>query len=57
MAKIIISLPDELLQAVDKYCIDFQYNRSEFIRFLMRQELESSEYVTEVANRELKNDA
>mgnify|MGYP001599674245 CR=1 len=43
MAKIIISLPDELLKAVDEHCKDYQYNRSEFIRFLMRQELDFAE--------------
>ena len=41
MAKIIISLPDGLLKAVDEFCEESQYNRSEFIRFLMRQELGS----------------
>ena len=36
MAKIIISLPDDLLTKVDSYCKEHEYNRSEFIRFAMR---------------------
>lgn len=36
MAKIIISLPDDLLSKVDAYCVDNEYNRSEFIRHAMR---------------------
>jgi len=36
MAKVIISLPDELLEKVDRYCDDFEYNRSEFVRFALR---------------------
>ncbi len=36
MAKVIISLPDELLNKVDQYCQDFKYNRSEFVRFALR---------------------
>jgi len=36
MAKVIISLPDELLVKVDVYCKENEYNRSEFIRHSMR---------------------
>ena len=36
MSKIIFSLPDELLDKVDVFCIDNDYNRSEFIRFALR---------------------
>jgi len=36
MAKVIISLPDELLVKVDAYCKENEYNRSEFIRHSMR---------------------
>jgi len=36
MAKVIISLPTELLKSVDIYCGDHKYNRSEFVRFALR---------------------
>jgi metal-responsive CopG/Arc/MetJ family transcriptional regulator len=39
MAKIIISLPEELLIKVDAYCRVNEYNRSEFIRYAMREVL------------------
>lgn len=48
MAKIIISLPDELLSKVDEYCKDNEYNRSEFIRYSMRSVLEKRNLVQEV---------
>ena len=35
-SKVIISLPTELLEKVDKYCGDHEYNRSEFVRFALR---------------------
>lgn len=31
-----MSLSEELLEAVDKYCKDYKYNRSEFIRHAVR---------------------
>jgi metal-responsive CopG/Arc/MetJ family transcriptional regulator len=39
MAKIIISLPDELLYKVDKFSIENDFNRSEFIRYALRKVL------------------
>lgn len=36
MARIIISLPKELLTEMDKHCKEHQYNRSEFIRHAVR---------------------
>jgi metal-responsive CopG/Arc/MetJ family transcriptional regulator len=36
MAKIIISLPDELLAKVQAFCDENDYNRSELIRFALR---------------------
>ena len=36
MARIIISLPKELLTELDKHCKEHQYNRSEFIRHAVR---------------------
>lgn len=48
MAKIIISLPDELLSKVDTYCTENEYNRSEFIRYSMRLVLEKRNIVQEV---------
>ena len=41
MAKIIISLPDELLAKVDAFCAAKDYNRSEFIRFSLRSKIEA----------------
>ena len=43
MAKIIISLPDELLAKVDELCEQKDYNRSEFIRFSLRSKIESEQ--------------
>jgi metal-responsive CopG/Arc/MetJ family transcriptional regulator len=43
MAKIIISLPDELLEKVDLYCTENDYNRSEFIRFALRKLIKRAE--------------
>jgi metal-responsive CopG/Arc/MetJ family transcriptional regulator len=37
MAKMIISLSDELLEATDSYCKKFRYNRSEFVRHAIRE--------------------
>lgn len=37
MAKIIISLPEELLDKVTQYCVENDYNRSELIRFALRK--------------------
>lgn len=37
MARIIISLPDELLKALDVYKDQRQYNRSECIRHAIRE--------------------
>lgn len=37
MAKIIISLPDELLKKVDQYALLKNYNRSELIRYALRE--------------------
>ncbi len=36
MSRIIISLPDELLEDLDVYCEDLRYNRSECIRHAIR---------------------
>lgn len=47
MAKVIISLPDELLNKVDQYCGDFKYNRSEFVRFALRAIVDSKERKTD----------
>ncbi len=44
MAKIIVSLSDELLKTVDKYCMKFKYNRSEFVRHSMREVLKKESY-------------
>jgi len=41
MAKVIFSLPEELLEKVDEYCRTHNYNRSEFIRFVMRKEIKN----------------
>lgn len=50
MAKIIISLPDELLNKVDLFCVDNDYNRSEFIRYALRKLIQAA------AKKELKKD-
>ena len=36
MSRILISLPDNLLQDVDNYCKENKYLRSEFIRHIIR---------------------
>jgi metal-responsive CopG/Arc/MetJ family transcriptional regulator len=41
MAKIIISLPEELLDKVADYCKKHSYNRSELIRFALRSVIET----------------
>lgn len=44
MAKIIVSLPDKLLELVDEHCEQFKYNRSEFVRYAMRKVLKKEKY-------------
>ena len=39
MAKVIVSLSEELLKDIDAYCEKFKYNRSEFIRRAIRSVL------------------
>ena len=39
MAKIIVSLSEELLEEIDAYCKKFKYNRSEFVRHAVREVL------------------
>lgn len=39
MSKILISLPEEMLQSIDTYCGKMFFERSEFIRFCIRKEL------------------
>lgn len=46
MAKIIVSLSDELLKIIDSYCQEYKYNRSELVRQALR----------ELLKRETKND-
>lgn len=41
MARIIISLPKELLTELDAFCKENQYNRSECIRHAVRTMLKS----------------
>jgi metal-responsive CopG/Arc/MetJ family transcriptional regulator len=36
MTRILLSLPDALLQAINTYCITHHYNRSEFMRHAAR---------------------
>ena len=43
MARIIISLPDELLQELDDYAEDRMYNRSECIRHAIRLVVQKEE--------------
>jgi len=51
MAKIIISLSDALLVVVDKYCKNYKYNRSEFVRHAMREVLRKDSYEDTVENK------
>lgn len=37
MTKIILSLPEEFLEKIDEYKQNYNYNRSEFIRFAIRK--------------------
>jgi metal-responsive CopG/Arc/MetJ family transcriptional regulator len=41
MAKIIVSLSEELLKEIDAYCRNFKYNRSEFVRHTVREVLKN----------------
>lgn len=36
MARVLISLPDKLLEALSNYCVSYNYNRSECIRRAIR---------------------
>lgn len=36
MAKVIVSISDELLTDVDNYCVVYRYNRSELVRYALR---------------------
>lgn len=42
MAKILLSIPDTLLKKLDDYCAEHDYERSEAIRGLVRQLLETT---------------
>lgn len=50
MAKIIISLPDKLLQKVDAYSREHKYNRSEFIRFALRKIVDKEDVQKSIQN-------
>jgi hypothetical protein len=39
MARIMVTLPDNLLEAADKYCEKYDYERTEFIRSSIRQKV------------------
>ena len=39
MAKVIISITEELLKDVDNHCVVYRYNRSEFVRYALRNVL------------------
>lgn len=39
MSKILLSIPDELLKDMDSYCAKLSYERSEFVRMLVRNVL------------------
>jgi metal-responsive CopG/Arc/MetJ family transcriptional regulator len=58
MARIIISLPDELLQELDTYAEDRMYNRSECIRHAIRLIVQKEEkyVVRETTTEEDTND-
>ena len=43
--RVLISLPEDLLNQVDKYCKDNNYLRSEFIRYILRTFLNPEELV------------
>lgn len=36
MVKVLVCLPKQLLDTVDAYCQENNYNRSEFLRYAMR---------------------
>jgi metal-responsive CopG/Arc/MetJ family transcriptional regulator len=44
MARIIISLPSELLEELDDYCDNHKYNRSECIRHAIRLLIQKQRY-------------
>jgi hypothetical protein len=39
MAKILLSIPDDILGDIDKYCAQFKYERSELIRAAIRTKI------------------
>lgn len=45
MARVIISIPDELLEELDTYARENTYNRSELVRHAIRHLLRGAAYV------------
>lgn len=43
MSKILLSIPDQLLEKIDSHCQKNDFERSEFLRSLIRKELGSGE--------------
>lgn len=43
MARVLISLPDDLLKELDDYCQEAHFNRSEFLRFFLREFIRSQQ--------------
>ena len=39
MAKVLLSLPDELLKRLDQHCQEFHYERSEYLRMIIRNSI------------------
>jgi len=52
MAKVIVSLSDKLLEVIDNYCVEFKYNRSEFVRYAVREILRRNNYDDTKKNKE-----
>ena len=55
MAKILTSLPNDLLLDIDKYCKEHRYNRSEFLRFASRTIIYDASKTPVISNEILKN--
>lgn len=56
MARVLISLPDELLKQTDEYCKTHNYLRSEFIRYILRAYLNPEETLEQKEDAE-QNDS
>ena len=52
--KILLSLPDGLVKKMDAFCEDYEYERSEFIRMLIRRELDPTVDVPPIPQKQME---